>query len=165
MTFTHRSTNRFYCIQLIMFYCWCHFILILYVLYFFSSSVFQYIYIVAHIKSVALCYGKLNVYKPSHNQVIIHVSWFFLKNYMLWVYTTCIVLVYIALLKGHVMICWPDLIHFLFYSTCIYEQVSLEQSNSKVWANYYVAVLILYVKVHFKSVRRLQRGKFVFYSR
>ena len=46
------------------------------------------------------------------------------------------------------------------------EQASLEQSNSKVWANNnYVAVLILDVKVHIKSVRRLKRGKFVFYSR
>ena len=68
------------------------------------------------------------------------------------------------LFKGACYDFWPDLIHFLFYS--IFEQASLEQSNSKVWANImYVAVLILYVKVHFKSVRRLKRGKFVFYSR
>ena len=35
-------------------------------------------------------------------------------------------------IKGACYDFWPDLIHFLFYS---YEQVSLEQSNSKVWAN------------------------------
>ena len=39
----------------------------------------------------------------------------------------------------------------------LYEQASLEQSNSKGWANinYCVAVLILDVKVHIKSVHRL----------
>ena len=65
-------------------------------------------------------------------------------------------------LKGHINDFWPDLIHFLFYSiwTGIIRTVYF-QSLSK----YYVAVLILDVKVHIKSVRRLKRGKFVFYSR
>ena len=43
-----------------------------------------------------------------------------------------ILILLLAILKGHVMILDPIL--YIFFSI-LYEQASLEQSNSKVWAN------------------------------